>query len=48
MMTNPDEVKDKFYNDFDDVISAKPRTDYPSLATLMPEPVQTTRPGKKL
>ena len=26
-MTNPDEVKDKFYNDLDDVISAKPRTD---------------------
>ena len=26
-MTNPDEVKDKFCNDFDDVISATPRTD---------------------
>ena len=26
-MTNPDEVKDKFYNDLDDVISATPRTD---------------------
>ena len=26
-MTNPDEVKDKFYNDLDDVISATLRTD---------------------
>ena len=26
-MTNPDEVKDKFYNALDDVISATPRTD---------------------
>ena len=26
-MTNPDEVKDKFYNDLDDVTSATPRTD---------------------
>ena len=26
-MTNPDEVKDKFYNDLDDVISATPRSD---------------------
>ena len=26
-MTNPDEVKDKFYDDLDSVISAKPRTD---------------------
>ena len=26
-MTNPDEVKDKFYNDLDDVISATPRID---------------------
>ena len=26
-MTNPDEVKDSFYNDLDDVISATPRTD---------------------
>ena len=25
-MTNPDEVKDKFYNDFDDVISEMPHT----------------------
>ena len=27
MMTNPDEVKDKFYNNLDDVISATPRTE---------------------
>ena len=26
-MTNPDEVKDKFYNDLDDIISATSRTD---------------------
>ena len=26
-MTNPDEVKDKFYDDLDNVISATPRTD---------------------
>ena len=26
-MTNPDEVKDKFYDDLDFVISATPRTD---------------------
>ena len=26
-MTNPNEVKDKFYNDLDDVISATPRSD---------------------
>ena len=26
-MTNPDEVKDKFYNDLDDIISATPRSD---------------------
>ena len=27
MMTNPDQIKDKFYNDLDDVISATPITD---------------------
>ena len=27
MMTNPDEVKDKFYDDLDNIISATPRTD---------------------
>ena len=26
-MTNPDEVKDKFYDNLDSVISATPRTD---------------------
>ena len=26
-MTNPDEVKDKFYDDLDSVISATPQTD---------------------
>ena len=26
-MTSPDEVKDKFYDDLDSVISAAPRTD---------------------
>ena len=26
-MTNPDKVKDKFYDDLDSVISASPRTD---------------------
>ena len=36
-MTNPDEVKDKFYNDLDGVISATPRTDKLIL-----------RPGKEL
>ena len=48
-MTNPDEVKGKFYDDLDDIISATPRTDKVSfLATLMPGLVQTTRPGKEL
>ena len=27
IMTNPDEVKNKFYDDLDSVISAAPRTD---------------------
>ena len=27
IMANPDEVKDKFYDDLDSVISATPRTD---------------------
>ena len=26
-MTNPDEVKDKFFDDIDNIISASPRTD---------------------
>ena len=32
-MTNPDEVKDKFYNDLDDVISARPRMVQASLGS---------------
>ena len=49
-MTDSDEVKDKFYNDLDDVISATSRTDKLTLLhpTLMPESVQTTRPGNEL
>ena len=48
-MTNPDEVKDKFYNDLDDVISATPvQTILSFLATLMSELVQITRHGKEL
>ena len=48
-MTNPDEVKDKFYDDLDNIISATPRTDKLSsfLVTLMLELVQTTKPGKE-
>ena len=45
-MTYPGEVKDKFYNDFDDVIAATPRTAKLILPeTLMPELEQTTRPA---
>ena len=48
-MTNPVKVKDKFYNDLDDVILQQPvLTSLSFVATLMPELVQTTRPGKKL
>ena len=37
-MTNPDEVKDKLYDDFDSVISAAPgQTNSSSLGTSMPE-----------
>ena len=47
-MTNPDEVKDKFYDDLDTIISATSRTDTSSfLVTLMLELVQTTKPGKE-
>ena len=47
-MTNPDEVKDKFYDDLDSVISAAPRTEnLSSSGTSMPEWAQTTRPGKE-
>ena len=38
-MTNPDEVKDKFYDDLDSVVAATPRTDK---LILMPELTQTT------
>ena len=46
-MTNPDEVKDKFYDDLDSVISAAPRTNSSSSGNSMPEWAQTTRPGKE-
>ena len=46
-MTNPNEVKDKFKDDLDSVISTAPRTDkLILLVTSMPEWAQTTRPGK--
>ena len=42
-MTNPDEVKDKFYDDLDNIISATPvQTSSSFLVTLMLELVQTT------
>ena len=41
-MTNLDEVKDKFYDDLDSVISAAS-----SSRTSMPEWAQATRPGKE-
>ena len=47
-MTNPDEVKDKFYDDLDNFISATPKQISSSfLVTLMLELVQTTKPGKE-
>ena len=50
-MTNPDEVKDKFYDDLDSVISAAPRTDKLILLGDFNARVgadhQTTRPGKE-
>ena len=47
-MTNPDEVKDKFYDDLDNIISATPvQTSLSLLVTLMLELVQTTKPGKE-
>ena len=54
-MTNPGEVKDKFYDDLDkydldNIISAIPCTDkliLSFLVTLMLELVQTTKPGKE-
>ena len=47
-MTNPDEVKDKFYDDLDSVISATPgQTNSSSWETSMLEWAQTTEPGKE-
>ena len=47
-MTNPDEVKDKFNDDLDRIISATPRTaSFFYMVTSMPELVQTTSPGKE-
>ena len=47
-MTNPDEVKDRSYDDLDSVISEAPRRDKLFLlsGTSMPEWAQTTKPGK--
>ena len=49
IMTTPDEVKDKFYDDLDSMISPAPRTDKLILLvrTSKPEWAQTTRPGKE-
>ena len=48
-MTNPDEVKDKFYNDLDDVFSATPHADKLIILDNFNARVgQTTRPGKEL
>ena len=47
-MTNPDEVKDKFYHDLDSVISATlGQTNSSSSGTSMPELAQTNKPGKE-
>ena len=47
-MTNPDEVKDEFYDDLDNIISATPiQTSSSFLVTLMLELVQTTKSGKE-
>ena len=47
-MTNPDEVKDKFYDDLDNIILQHPvQTSSSFLVTLMLELVQTTKPGKE-
>ena len=47
-MTNPNEVKDKFYDDLDSIISATPRTDkLILLVTSMPELVQITKHWKE-
>ena len=47
-MTNLDEVKNKFYDDPDFVISAAPgQTNLSSSGTSMPEWTQNTKPGKE-
>ena len=47
-MTNPDEVKEKFHDDLDSVISAAPgQTNSSFQGTSVPEWAQTTRPGKE-
>ena len=47
-MTNPGEVKVKFYDDSENIVSATPRTDkLILLVTLMLELVQTTNSGKE-
>ena len=47
MKTNPDEVKDKFYDDLDSVISEKKtHTNTSFFVTSMPELAQTTTLGK--
>ena len=46
-MTKPDEVKDKFCDDLDSVISAAPgQINSSSSGTSMPEWAHTTKPGK--
>ena len=47
-MTNPDKVKEKFYDDLESVISATPgQTNSSSWETSMLEWAQTTKPGKE-
>ena len=47
-MTNPDEVKDKFYDDLDSMFLQHPgQATSSSLGTSMPEWAQTTKPGKE-
>ena len=46
-MTNPEEVKDEFYDDLDSVISDTPQTNSSSWETSMLEWAQTTKLGKE-
>ena len=47
-ITNPDEVKDKFYDDLANIISATPlKISLSFLVTLMQELVQTTKTGQE-